>query len=91
MKKIIATLMILSIVLITTTGCAKEITEIEANNLAKEYIISEFGNPDVPIVISKTFLENNEWHVQVSIDDDKGTVILDKKGNVKNFESYKWV
>jgi len=92
MKATLFPFIALTIVLamITLIGCTPDITEEEAKTIAADYIISEIGTPSEPMTISKTFLEDNEWHVQFIVGDDKGTAVLDKKGNFQRLDSYRW-
>ncbi|MBI2652464.1 hypothetical protein HYX00_03270 [Candidatus Woesearchaeota archaeon] len=83
----------LLLILILFTGCAKDITNEEAEKIANEYIISKIGQPtpEEPLIIANTFLQDKEWHVQLTIGDDRGTVILNKKGKVVRIEENKWI
>ncbi|MEK6984406.1 MAG: hypothetical protein AABX33_07570 [Nanoarchaeota archaeon] len=90
-QKTIALLSLL--LLLVLPGCAKDITNEEAEKIAKEYIISKIGQPtpEEPLIIANTFLQDDEWHVQLSIGDDRGTVILNKKGKVVKIEENQWI
>ena len=83
----------LLLILIIFTGCAKDITNEEAEKIAKEYVISKIGQPtpEEPLIIANIFLQDKEWHVQLTIGDDRGTVILNKKGKVVRIEENKWI
>lgn len=86
LKKIIFFIFIIFIV-----GCAREVTKEEAENIAEEYVISKnLTGKGNPLQISNTFLQNNEWHVQLIVGDDKGTIVLSKKGKILRTED-KWI
>ena len=79
------------IFVIFIAGCARDVTKEEAENIAKEYIISKnLTDARSPLQISNTFLQNDEWHIQLIVGDDKGTIILSKKGKVLKAED-KWI
>jgi hypothetical protein len=88
MKKILFILFILSLFLL---GCAKDITQSEAAGIATQHIISEYGITTEALEIHEITLRNDGWYVKVLIGDDKGTVIIDKKGNVLDLKSYEWI
>jgi hypothetical protein len=76
--------------LIVLTGCAKDITQAEAAGIATSYVIEQVGFEETVEVHGIT-LKSDGWYVQLILGDDKGTVILDKKGNFVKLETYKWV
>jgi hypothetical protein len=89
MKKIIILIGLIA-TLFLLVGCAKDITETGARNIAQQYMVNELRTEE-PVVINQVFLSNDGWHVQLTVGDDKGTVIIDKKGKVKGLETYKWI
>jgi len=76
--------------LILLTGCVKDITQAEAGGIATTYLINQIGIEE-PVVVHQIILKQDGWHVQVMIGDDKGTVILDRKGEFESLEAYTWV
>lgn len=87
--KLVRGLFLLSLIFLL--GCARDITKGEAENITKDYVISKIGqNPNEPLIISNIFLKENEWYVQISVGDDKGTLVLDKKGKIIKFED-RWI
>lgn len=93
MKKlylILGSLLLVSILILV--GCSKPITQQEAQQIAKDYVLTEFGAPeDGDLTISQSILKDDGWHVQLIVGDDKGTVIINKRGDVIKFEAYEWI
>ncbi|MDP7454430.1 MAG: hypothetical protein QF809_02735 [Candidatus Peribacteraceae bacterium] len=81
---------ILVVSLIALFGCSKPITQEEAEEIAKDYVISEFGPTSVGESLSayEAMRVENDWHIKVLVGDDKGLAIIGRKGKVIKFESY---
>jgi hypothetical protein len=71
-------------------GCAKDITQLDARNIAQQYMINELQTEE-PVIVNNVFLSEDGWHAQLTVGDDKATVIITKKGDVKGLETYKWI
>ena len=70
-------------------GCTQPLTQPEAEQKARDYILSQWaqtGSPEIPFTIQNRVFENNEWRVTVAAEDDTGVFVLDKKGNFKRIE-----
>lgn len=79
-NKFLFLLLVFSLMIIV--GCTKDITQSEAENIARQHILAESYSKE-PLIINNAFIKNEEWHVQLTVGDDKGTVIINKKGKVQ--------
>jgi len=80
----------LIVALVLVVGCAKDITQAEAQTIAQQYVINEV-RPSEPIVINNVFLTDGGWHAQLTVGDDKATIIISKKGEVERLHTYGWI
>ncbi|MBW3000108.1 hypothetical protein KY339_05540 [Candidatus Woesearchaeota archaeon] len=88
-------LLFIILIIILIAGCGKTtptklVTKGEAGSIATSYVIDDIGTEE-PVTITQIYLKDNNWNVEMIVGDDKGTVIIDRKGNIIDVAEYEWV
>ena len=85
--------MFILVAVVLLMGCAKDITNAEAGATAYQYVMERIGQQPTgeSFELHEPQFKNEKWYVYGNIEDDKLTVIMDKKGKVLEFVAYEWV